>query len=120
MPRAYDVPVLFAGAATEEKLDFLVNTSDRGDDEGILIPQDLLASGWVMVIDFGHDELRFEPEEDALRRIPGLQEVDYKTCSFDNHRVTPVRPRIVGRRRLGPLRPGVGRAPPLGVLPQLS
>ncbi|HEX4386722.1 MAG TPA: hypothetical protein VH083_27395 [Myxococcales bacterium] len=90
MPRAYDVPVLFAGAPTPEKIDFLVNGSDDSTTEGLLIPQDLVTSGWALIIDLGHDQLRYEPEEQALKSIAGLQELDYKTCELDNHRVAKV------------------------------
>jgi hypothetical protein len=91
MPRAYGVPIDFQGAVAAEKIDFLVNPSGALGSQGLFIPQDLVTSGWVMVLDLEHEELRYEPEAEALQRIgPSLQELDYSTCELDNHRMTPV------------------------------
>jgi hypothetical protein len=92
MARAYGVPIQFPGSAVEEKIDFIVNTLDHGTTEGLLIPQDLVSSGWALIIDLEHEELRYEPEAEAVKRAgPNLQELDYKTCELDNHRVAEIR-----------------------------
>jgi hypothetical protein len=40
-------------------------------DKGFLAPQDMVRPGWVLVIDIGHEELRYEQEEAALKRLRG-------------------------------------------------
>jgi hypothetical protein len=95
MPRVPDVPVQFEGETSVELVDFLENETDGSETEGILTPQDLVRSGWALVIDLEHDELRYEPEEGALKRLGGpawsLKEIDYRRCELDNHRVTSAR-----------------------------
>ncbi len=83
MPTLPDVPVQFEGEASAGTIDFLMNPSR--DTEGILAPQDLLRSGWVLVIDIGREELRYEPEEGALKRLAAetsapLREIDFHRC----------------------------------------
>jgi len=78
------VPVQFEGEPTAGALEFLVNPADAGV-EGILAPQDLVRSGGALIIDLGHEELRYEPEEAALQRLAAdasspLREVDFHGC----------------------------------------
>ena len=115
MPTVPDVTVQFEGETSVQTLDFLLNNADPSATIGILAPQELVRSGWVLVIDFEHDELRYEPEEGALKRLGGpassLQEIDYHRCHFDNHRVASATINGVptslmidtGRPSLGPL-----------------
>ena len=92
MPRAGGVKVQFEGETTFDEVDFLVNTADPSETSGILSPQTLVRSGWALVLDFEREELRYEPEEAALKRLAeagaALTEVDYHSCELDNHRVT--------------------------------
>jgi hypothetical protein len=92
--RAHGIPVQFDGETSTEIIDFLVNPADGSEQMGILAPQDLIRSGWVLVIDFPRAELRYEPEKDAMDRLSRadapLIEIDYHSCELDNHRVTPV------------------------------
>src|SRR5262249_3770016 len=76
-----------------DTVDFLVNTADESEIRGILAGQDLVRSGWAMVVDLEHDELRYEPEEFALERLGGrdsLTKLEYRSCEFDNRRIIPV------------------------------
>jgi hypothetical protein len=81
MPLLPNVPVQFEGESSAGTLDFLMNPSAE-TAEGILAPQDLVRSGWALVIDFEREELRYEPEEGALKRLGGepLREVDFHRC----------------------------------------
>src|SRR5262249_6346464 len=93
MPRASGVTVQFPGDTTFDTVDFLVNTADESEIRGILAGQDLVRSGWAMVVDLEHDELRYEPEEIALERLGGrdsLTKLEYRSCGFDNRRIIPV------------------------------
>ena len=84
MPLLTDVPVQFEGEASAGGLDFIVNPSLPAT-EGILVPQDLVRSGWVLIIDLGREELRYEREETALKRLgvdasSPLREMDFHRC----------------------------------------
>jgi hypothetical protein len=84
MSLLYDVPVQFEGEAAGGTLDFVINPSGAGD-EAVLLPQDIVRPGFVLVIDIGHEDLRYEPEESALKRLRDeasapLRELDYKGC----------------------------------------
>jgi hypothetical protein len=83
MPVLPDVPVQFEGESSAGTLDFLMNSSEE-TAEGILAPQDLVRPGWALVIDLEREELRYEPEEGALKRLGGgrslLREVDFHRC----------------------------------------
>ena len=78
-----DVPVQFEGESSVGTLDFLMNSSED-TAEGILVPQDIVRPGWVLVIDLEREELRYELEESALKRLggesPPLREVDFHRC----------------------------------------
>src|SRR5438093_376487 len=65
--RVFDVSIQFAGETSTDTLDFFINPSLG--TEGILAPQDLVRSGWALIIDLGREELRYEPAEAALKRI---------------------------------------------------
>jgi hypothetical protein len=82
MPVLPDVPVQFEGESAGT-LDFLMNSSGE-IAEGILAPQDMVRPGWALVIDLEREELRYEPEEGALKRLGGepspLREVDFHRC----------------------------------------
>jgi gag-polyprotein putative aspartyl protease/Aspartyl protease len=88
-----NVPVQFEGEAEVGKLDFLLNPSAAGTTQGILAPQDVVRSGWALVIDFRHETLKHEPEELALEHVraesPQLRELDVSGCLsqglFDRH-----------------------------------
>jgi len=78
-----DVPVQFEGEATGGTLEFVINPT--GANEGVLLPQDIVRPGFVLIIDLGHEELRYEAEESALKRFrdeasSALRELDYKGC----------------------------------------
>jgi hypothetical protein len=77
-----DVPVQFEGESAGT-LDFLMYPSGE-TAEGILAPQDMVRPGWALVIDLEREELRYEPEEGALKRLGGepspLREVDFHRC----------------------------------------
>lgn len=85
------VPVQFEGEAAGGTLDFV--TSGSGDnDMALLAPQDLVRRGWVVVIDYGAEELRYEEEKAALQRLRQqgpVQELAYGTCDLlsDAHRI---------------------------------
>ena len=53
MPMLPDVPVQFEGEGAAGSLDFIMNSYEQ--TEGILAPQDLVRSGWALVIDLGRD-----------------------------------------------------------------
>jgi predicted aspartyl protease len=79
-----DVPVQFEGETGAGTLDFFVNPYE-GDPEGILSPQDMVRPGWVLVIDLGGEELRYEQQEAALKRLgedasSPLRELDFHRC----------------------------------------
>jgi len=79
------VSVQFDGEATAGKLDFLVNPSEAGG-QPILAPQDLVRFGWSLTIDLAAEELRYEPEQVALKRLQEsptvpLRRVDFVSCS---------------------------------------
>ena len=86
MPLLPNVPVQFEGESSAGTLDFLMNTSAE-TAEGILAPQDLIRPGWALVIDLEREELRYEPEEGALKRLSGeptrLREVDFHRCRME-------------------------------------
>ena len=83
LPLLANVPVQFEGEAKSGTLDFLMIASDA-TEEGILAPQDIVRPGWVVVIDIGHEEVRYEEEDAALKRLVGeaspLREVDFHRC----------------------------------------
>jgi hypothetical protein len=91
-----DVPVQFEGGPGVTTLDFLMNTAGE-EGEGLLVPQELLRRGWAMVLDLAQQELRFEPEEEALRRLgegASAREMDFSGCFSEGpfnrtHRVVP-------------------------------
>ena len=86
MPVLPDVPVEFEGESSGGTLDFLMNPSPEAV-EGILAPQDLVRPGWALVIDLEREELRYEPEEGALKRLAGgaspLRELDFHRCLME-------------------------------------
>jgi len=93
-----NVPVQFEGESEAGKLDFFLNPSAAGTTQGILAPQDVVRSGWALVIDFRHETLKHEPEELALEHVraesPQLRELDVSGCPsqalFDrHHRIVP-------------------------------
>jgi hypothetical protein len=93
MPDAPGVAVQFEGEETVEIIDFLVNPVDGSETMGVLAPQDLLRAGGAVVVDFPQGELRYELEDEALKRLgaaASFQELDYHRCQLDNHRVTSV------------------------------
>jgi gag-polyprotein putative aspartyl protease len=82
-----DVPVQFEGESGAGTLDFLINSSEA-TDEGILAPQDVVRPGWALVIDLGREELRYESEQTALKRLreegsAPLREVDFHRCLYE-------------------------------------
>ncbi len=84
MQLATGVPVPFEGEAGAGTLDFLINPAEA-NTEAILAPQDVLRPGWTLVIDLGREEIRYEPEEVALKRLggqasPPIREVDFHRC----------------------------------------
>jgi Aspartyl protease len=99
MPLVADVPVQFDGESGAGTLDFYVSPSSVMS-EGILAPQDIVRSGWALVIDLSREELRYEREESALKRLAGevsvpLRELDFRRCLVEGlferaHRVVPV------------------------------
>jgi hypothetical protein len=99
MPLVAGVPVQFEGEAGAGKLDFYVSSSSL-IGEGILAPQDMVRSGWALVIDLSREELRYEPEESALKRLAEegsapLRELDFRRCLTEGlferaHRVVTV------------------------------
>jgi hypothetical protein len=93
MPDVPGVAVQFEGEKTVENIDFLLNPADESERMGILSPQDLVRGGGALVLDFPHGELRYEPEDEALKRLrasASFEELDYHRCQLDNHRVTSV------------------------------
>jgi hypothetical protein len=66
-PTLPDVPVQFDGEAAGGTMEFLMNPS--GMPGALLSPQELLPAGSAMVIDLPREELRYEPEEAALKRL---------------------------------------------------
>lgn len=81
--RVFDVSIQFAGETSTDTLDFFINPSLG--TEGILAPQDLVRSGWALIIDLGREELRYEPEEAALKRIARgssapVRQLDFHRC----------------------------------------
>ena len=90
MPVLPDVPVQFEGESAGT-LDFLMNSSGE-TAEGILAPQDMVRPGWALVIELEREELRYEPEEGALKRLGGgpspLREVDFHRCLDEGLRST--------------------------------
>lgn len=83
------VPLQFEGESTPIPLDFLMNPVASA--EPILVPQDLLGRGWAIVIDLGGEELRYEPQDQALKRLgeggARLRELRYSGCGNRTHRV---------------------------------
>jgi hypothetical protein len=83
MPQLPDVPVQFEGESSAGTLDFLMNPSAE-TEEGILAPQDMLRPGWALVIDLEREQLHYETEEIALKRLGGgpfpLREVEFHRC----------------------------------------
>jgi predicted aspartyl protease len=85
-PLLPDVPVRFDGDgdgdASGGEMDFLMNPS--GTRMGLLAPQDLVRAGSAVVIDLPREELRYEPEGAALKRLgeegAALTRVDYHAC----------------------------------------
>jgi hypothetical protein len=82
MPVLPEVPVQFEGESAGT-LDFLMSSSQE-TTEGVLAPQDIVRPGWALIIDLEREELRYEPEEGALKRVGGgpspLREVDFHRC----------------------------------------
>jgi predicted aspartyl protease len=99
MGRVNGVPVQFEGETETGRLDFVVNPDDMGG-VGILAPQHLVRSGYALVIDLGHAELRSEPEEAALKRVAAesaapLRRLEYHKCRSEDlfreyHRVVSI------------------------------
>src|SRR5262245_8791580 len=88
LPLLANVPVQFEGETSSGALDFLMTPSEA-TDEGILAPQDIVRPGWALVIDLGNQELRYEQEEAALKRLGGetsspLREVEFHRCSNES------------------------------------
>jgi hypothetical protein len=94
-----DVPTQFEGETTPGWLDFMISPSGS-TDEGILAPQDIVRPGFALVIDLENEELRHEPEEDALKRLRAegsapVLDLDFHRCIeegfFDRgHRIVSV------------------------------
>lgn len=86
MPLLPNVAVQFEGESSAGTLDFLMNTSAE-TAEGILAPQDLVRPGWALVIDLEREELRYEAEESAVKRLGGeprpLHQVDFHRCRIE-------------------------------------
>jgi hypothetical protein len=70
MNKVDSVPVQFEGEPTGGKLDFLMSWLDR-TGWGILSPRSLLRPGWALIIDLEGEELRVEPEQEALQNVNG-------------------------------------------------
>ena len=81
MPLLSNVPVQFEGEESGT-MDFLMSGSSR-DFEGVLTPQDLVRPGGAIVIDLEHEELRSEPEQEALRK---LREAATPVRKLEHHR----------------------------------
>ncbi len=84
MPLLSNVPVQFEGEASAGKLDFLMSPSDEVD-HGILAPHDIVRSGSVLVIDLGREELSYEQEAAALKRLgseasSSVHEIEFHRC----------------------------------------
>jgi hypothetical protein len=84
MPVLENVPVQFDGESRPGTLDFLMSASEATDG-GILAPQDIVRPGWVVIIDLRREELRYEQQEVALKRLGGdasapVQEIDFHRC----------------------------------------
>jgi hypothetical protein len=61
------VSVQFEGEQTPIRLDFLRNVSSLAPEvAGIIAPQELVRSGWALVIDVGGEELEYKAEEKVL------------------------------------------------------
>ena len=109
MPVLPNVPIQFEGEEISGTLDFYSNPSATSD-EAIVSAQDLVRSGGALVIDLGHEELRYEPEEAALARVRAespvpLREVDSQRCLLEGlferaHRIVSVRINGVQARML--------------------
>jgi hypothetical protein len=99
MPLLPNVPVQFEGEATAGKMDFLMNPAPDAH-LAVLAPQELVRPGWAVVIDLGHQELRYEREESALQRLTrdgsSPRELEFSRCVlaegpfYRNHRLVPV------------------------------
>jgi hypothetical protein len=78
-----DVPVQFEGEAESSSMDFLFG-SFLPDGMGLFAPQSLVSSGQALTIDMVNGELRYDPEDVALRRLreAGLpvREVAFRHC----------------------------------------
>jgi predicted aspartyl protease len=100
MPDVPNVPVQFEGEETGGTLDFVMQFSTPRKF-GILAPQDFVQRGFALVIDVGREDLRYEREEDALKRLRAegtaqVRELDYHGCLMDGlferpHRVVSVK-----------------------------
>ncbi len=82
------VPVQLDGDAVPVPVDFLVTPVVNA--EPILVPQDLLGPGYAIVFDLGREELRYEPEAEALKRLAEaetpLTQLRYSRCADRSHR----------------------------------
>jgi hypothetical protein len=79
----FGVPVQFEGEASGDAIEFYINPALA--DDGILAPQDLVQPGWALIIDLGEEELRYEREEAALKRVREgssgpVRKVDFHRC----------------------------------------
>jgi predicted aspartyl protease len=87
LPLVKNVPVQFEGEAGTGTLDFMVSPSEDVDN-GILASQDILRSGGALVIDLGREELSYEQEAVALKRLgseasSSLRAIEFHRCSAE-------------------------------------
>ena len=97
MPSVPNVPVQFEGEPGGS-LDFVMSPSADAS-WGILAPHHLLRPGSALVIDLGREELRYEEEEAAVKRLAAeaapLREMDFHRCLIEgfterSHRVVSI------------------------------
>jgi hypothetical protein len=62
------VSVQFEGEQEPAQLDFL-RAGQLPGITGILAPNSLVRSGWALIIDLGRNELRYQPEDAALKEL---------------------------------------------------
>jgi hypothetical protein len=78
-----DIPVRFEGETESGQMDFQFGASLPAG-VGIFAPQSLIASGFALTMDFVKEELRYDLEEVALRRLRdagvAVREIPFRHC----------------------------------------